>query len=150
MKSLKSIGVKSNSFYTIKDIKLNSIKKFKIKISEKLHKDFIKFSGDNSPIHTDIKFFKKNSFKKPLGHSFLITSILSKIYGKYFPGGSELCLKQNCNFRKPFYINDNLEIQIIPIKKNIALKILEIRTVIYKRKKIIFDGEAIFQLVLHK
>ena len=66
MKSLKSIGVKSNSFYTIKDIKLNSIKKFKIKISEKLHKDFIKFSGDNSPIHTDIKFCKKIVIKNHL------------------------------------------------------------------------------------
>ena len=150
MKNLKAIGVKKDSFHRINNIKLNSVKKFKIKITNKLHRDYIKFTGDNSPIHTDIKFCKKNKFKKPLGHAFLLTSILSKIYGKYFPGGSELCLRQTCNFRKPFFVNDNLEIKIVPTKKNIKLRILEIRIIIISNKKIVFDGEALFQLSLSK
>ena len=150
MKNLLAIGVKKKSFSGINEIKLNKQKKFKIKVTKKLHQQFIKFSGDDSPIHTDVKFCKKNKFAKPIGHAFLITVILSKIYGKYFPGGTELCLIQTCNFRKPFYVNDILEIIITPIKKKISLKILEITVIIYSKKKIIFDGEALFQLTLSK
>ena len=46
----------------IKDIKIGLKRNFTLKINEKLHNDFKKFSGDTSPIHNDIKFCKKNNF----------------------------------------------------------------------------------------
>ena len=70
--------------FLIQDIKIGLKRKFSLKITEKLHNDFKKFSGDTSAIHNDIKFCKKNNFKKKLGYAFLITSALSKIYGIYF------------------------------------------------------------------
>ena len=78
----------------IKNIKIGLTNKFSLKVTEKLHNDFKKFSGDNSPIHSDFKFCKENNYKKKLGYAFLITSALSKIFGVYFPGGNELCLHQ--------------------------------------------------------
>ena len=126
----------------------NRIEKFSLKITEKLHNDFKEFSGDTSAIHNDIKFCK-NNFKK-LGYAFLITSALSKIYGIYFPGGNELCLHQTCNFRKPFFINDNLLINLKVVQLNKSAKIISIYTEIKVKKKLIFDGHSVLKLSLKK
>ena len=147
---IKSLVQKKRTFIDIKKIKINKKKIFYVKVSNKLHNNFIKLSGDNSPIHTDLKFCLRNNFESKLGHAFLLTTILSKIYGIFFPGGSELCLKQTCNFRKPFFLGDNLTINITPLKKNLPLKLLEIEIKIFSKKKLIFDGEALFQLRLKK
>ena len=148
MIKLVSLNQKISPFYKINDIKLNKPKRFSVVITKKLHEEFIKFSGDNSPIHQNIKFLKRKNFKEKMGHGFLITSILSKIYGKYFPGGTELCIKQTCFFRKPFFVGDRFQINIIPKKKNIKLKLLEIFVEIKVQKKVIFNGEATFILNL--
>lgn len=143
-----SLNQKIQPFYKIQDIKLNRPKLFKVKITEKLHNEFIKFSGDNSPIHQNKNFLKKNNYKKKLGHGFLITSILSKIYGKYFPGGRELCVRQTCFFRKPFFVGEVLKIKLTPQKKNINLKLLEASVEVRVKNKIIFNGETTFILNL--
>ena len=150
MIKILSLNQKKSPFYKIEDIKLKKKKKFKVKITEKIHKKFIKLSGDDSPIHNNEAFIKKNNFKKKLGHGFLITVILSQIYGKYFPGGRELCVSQTCFFRNPFFINDILEIVITPNKKINNFKLLEISIEIFVKKKIIFNGEATFILSLNK
>ena len=123
MIKIVSLNQKISPFYKINNIKLNKPKKFSVVITKALHEKFIRFSGDNSPIHQNMKFLKRNNFKEKMGHGFLITCILSKIYGKFFPGGSELCISQSLFFRAPFYVGDSLKIEIIPVKKNLALKI---------------------------
>ena len=134
----------------IKNIKIGLTNKFSLKVTEKLHNDFKKFSGDNSPIHSDFKFCKENNYKKKLGYAFLITSALSKIFGVYFPGGNELCLHQSCNFRNPFFINDTLLFKLKVVQVNIPSKIISIHTEVRSNKKIIFDGHSILKLSLNK
>ena len=68
-----------------------------------------------------------------MGYAFLITAILSKIYGMFFPGGTELCLKQICNFKKPFFLNDTLKINLKVIQINYEAKLLTIYY--YKKSK---------------
>jgi len=141
---------KKKKFHLINDIKLNDKHTFKIKISKKLHNGYKKFSGDKSPLHTSLKFCKKNGYKKKVGYAFLITTILSNIYGMFFPGGTELCLKQTCNFRKPFFLNDTLKINLKVIQINYEAKLLTISIIIRNQKNSnIFEGETIFQLKLH-
>ena len=74
---------KKKNFYKINEIKLNDIHTYEVKISQKLHNGFKNFSGDKSPLHTSLKFCKKNGYKNKVGYAFLITAILSKIYGIY-------------------------------------------------------------------
>ena len=143
-----SLNQKIQPFYKIQDIKLKRSKLFKVKITNKLHKEFIKFSGDDSPIHVSTNFLRRNHYKRKIGHGFLITSILSKIYGKYFPGGRELCVRQTCFFRKPFFVDDILKIKLTPQKKNINLKMLEVSVEVKVKRKIIFNGEVTFILSL--
>ena len=69
----------------------------------------------------------------------------------HFPGGTELCLKQVCNFKKPFYVNDTLNILLRVIQKNINAKLITVSIIIKNQKKnIIFEGETIFQLILNE
>lgn len=144
---IKSLNTKKN-FRNLEDIRLRKKSLFRIKISDKIHSNFIKFSGDDSPIHTNLSFIKKNGYKKKMGHGFLITAILSQIFGKYLPGGSELCIKQECNFKKPFFVGDTLDITMIPIKKNTKFNYLEIETFIKVKNIIIFSGLTSFVLSL--
>ena len=81
MLKLKGRFKKFKNFNTLKEGKKIS---FKIKISKKIHNDFKYFSGDNSKIHSDIEFCRKNNYKKLMGYGFLITCILSNIYGTKF------------------------------------------------------------------
>jgi len=142
-------GKKIKKPINIRDLKLGHKKVFYLKITEKLHNQFKKFSGDNSPIHTDLNFCKINKYKKKLGYAFLITSALSKIYGVYFPGGNELCLYQSCNFRNPFFINDTLIFYIKVVQANYSTKIITLETVVKCRNKIIFEGQSILKLSLN-
>jgi len=144
-------GKKYKTPIPIKKIKLGQERKFSIKITEKIHEGFSKFSGDNSKIHTDINFCKKNGYKKKLGYSFLLTTILSNIYGKIFPGGNDLCLKQNCNFKYPYFVNDTLKFRIKVNQVNREKKLLGIECKINNQQnKLIFEGDSILLLSLNK
>ncbi len=123
---------------------------YKVKITEKMHHDFMRLSGDNSLIHTNKNFAQTNGYKDCLGYAFLISTILSKIYGTIFPGGSELCLKQECNFTSPYYVDDELIFSVEVINKNEILRLLTVMTVVENQDGTgIFRGKAVFQLSLH-
>lgn len=134
---------------SINEISVGERITYKTMVIEEMHNDFMKLSGDNSPIHSDKKFAQLNGYKDRLGYAFLLTTILSKVYGTVFPGGSELCLKQESNFPNPYYIGDELEFRVEVIDKNEELKLLTVMTVVENQeKKVIFKGKGVFQLSL--
>ena len=120
-----------------------------IHITEKMHNDFCKLSGDDSPIHTDSEFSKRSNYKAPIGYAFLLTTLLSRIYGKVFPGGSELCLSQECNFKSVYYIGDLLlfYLKVIQINKEFKLITISVK-VTNQDNKIIFTGKSIMKIIL--
>ena len=120
---------------------------YKIKITKKIHNLFKESSGDFSKIHTDLNFCKKNKYEKVMGYGFLITSILSRIYGMIFPGGNELCLKQDCNFISPFFIEDKLIFENQIIYKNNSTKIIQIDNQVKNQHgEKIFNGTATLKI----
>jgi 3-hydroxybutyryl-CoA dehydratase len=133
----------------INDLKIGDKASHSVLITQKMHDGFAELSGDDSPIHTDPKFCEKTKFKKPLGYAFLLTTILSKIYGTIYPGGSELCLSQTCEFKNPFYVNDTLNYNLEVIQRNESLKLVTIKTIVRNQdNKVVFKGEAMLQLSL--
>jgi len=120
-----------------------------ILITRDLHNNFAQLSGDNSPIHTSIEFAKRNGYQDCLGYAFLITTLLSRIYGTQFPGGSELCLKQDCSFPTPYFVGDLLEFSITVKSVNKPLKLMTASTVVLNNdQNIVFRGDVTFQLKL--
>jgi len=133
----------------ITDISVGDTYAESILITRDLHNDFAHLSGDDSPIHTSIEFAKRNGYKDCLGYAFLITTLLSRIYGTKFPGGSELCLKQDCSFPTPYFVGDLLEFSITVKNVNIPLKLLIATTVVLNNdQNVVFRGDVTFQLKL--
>jgi acyl dehydratase len=133
----------------IRDISVGDTYKESILITQYLHDNFAQLSGDNSPIHTSIEFANRNGYKDCLGYAFLITTLLSRIYGTQFPGGSELCLKQDCSFPTPYFVGDLLEFNITVNSVNISLELMTATTVVLnKDKNVVFKGDVTFQLKL--
>tara|TARA_B100000212_G_C27371019_1_gene532544 strand:- start:540 stop:953 length:414 start_codon:yes stop_codon:yes gene_type:complete len=135
-------------FY-INDFEIGHSVHNQVEITQDLHDSFMLMSGDNSPIHTDYKFAKKSNYKKTIGYAFLITALLSKIYGTIFPGGSELCLKQECNFKKEYYVGDTLLFVLKVIHKNLSLNLVTIDVSVFNQdNEVIFNGETLMKLSL--
>lgn len=133
----------------ITDISMNETFEKTFEITDSLHQAFIKLSGDDSPIHTDLEFCRKNGYDRLVGHAFLITTLLSQVYGKHFPGGSELCLSQSTNFKKPFFVGDTLKFIVKVTGINESLELLDTSvTVLNQNQTKIFQGEGILKLSL--
>jgi acyl dehydratase len=132
------------------DVKIGDVYEYEFDYTESVHYDFMQLSGDDSRIHTSQSFARKNGFKNVLGYAFVLTSFLSKIYGTKFPGGNELCLKQECSFRNPFYIGDKIMFCIEVISKTDGLDVIEITNSAETDKGIlVFTGKAALKLSLY-
>ena len=142
--------IKKIKYIDLKKLKIGEILLCKVIITNKIHNKFCKLSGDNSPIHNNLNFCKKNGYNKIVGYGFLIHCILSKIYGTIFPGGNEICLKQDGNFINPYFVGDELLIKIKVIYKNLDLRLINLSTEFFRKKTKIFYGESTLQLVLSK
>ena len=133
----------------MQNIKCGNSFEFPFNYTERVHSDFMRFSGDDSNIHTSLDFATKNGYKGVLGYAFALTAFLSKIYGTQFPGGNELCLKQECNFRNPFYVGDRIIFTVTVRSINYELKTLELTSSAKVDGGIlIFTGLALLKLSL--
>tara|TARA_B100000315_G_C14329376_1_gene474554 strand:+ start:225 stop:653 length:429 start_codon:yes stop_codon:yes gene_type:complete len=137
-----------NKAKSFSEIKAGDKEEFEVTVDESIHDAFSKISGDYSPIHCDEEFSSKTKFGKKIGYAFFLTSLLSRFYGEYLPGGSSVCIKQDANFMKPFFIGDKIKIVGEVVSKIESTKFVEIKTEIYKdNKEVIFRGNGIVQIL---
>ena len=80
---------KAKAFSNNRVDKIEQKKIFEVLITKTVN--FIKISGDNSPIHTSKKFSIKHGYKKTMCHGFLLSVILSNILEKNFRWIRTLC-----------------------------------------------------------
>ena len=133
------------------EIKVGDKTEFEVQIDESIHKNFSSISGDKSPIHLDDDFSSKTKFGRKIGYAFLLTSFLSRLYGEYLPGGSSICVKQESNFIKPFFIGDTIKIKAEVFNKIESTKFVEIKSEMYRnQEECIFKGKGIVQVLFEK
>jgi len=131
------------------EIEVGDSGQFEIMVDEKMHSDFSKLFRDFSPIHTDDEFSSKLGFKKRIGYAFLLTGLLSKLYGEHLPGGSSICIKQEAKFVKPFYAGDILRVRGEVIRKVNSTKFVEIKTEIFRNAdEKVFEGLGFVQIII--
>ena len=128
-------------------IKIGDTAEFDIVIDDSLHNAFSTMVQDHSSIHVDDSFAKKNKFSKKIGYAFLLTSFLSQLYGEHLPGGSSICLKQESNFIKPYYIGEAITIKAEVIEKVKSTRLVTIKTTMLSGKDIIFKGNGIVKVL---
>ena len=122
------------------DIHEGQTASFETTVTERIHETFSELVGDYSPIHTQESFASGTRFGKRIGYAFLLTGLLSRLYGEYLPGGSSVCIKQEAQFRKPFFVGDT-----ITVTGTVEKKISSTRFVVIKSEMFRNGGECIFQ-----
>ena len=85
----------------------------------------------------------KTKFKKQICHVMVLVSFFSRLVGMYLPGKNALYFSQSLNFISPCFINDKITVKGKVIDKNIATKIIAVKTsIINQKNELILDGEA--------
>jgi len=116
-------------------------------VTEEIHEAFSELVGDYSPIHTQEDFAAETLFGKRIGYAFLLTGLLSRLYGEYLPGGSSICIKQETQFRKPFFIGDTITVTGMVEKKIFSTRFVVIKSEMFRNgKECIFKGLGTVQV----
>lgn len=108
---------------------------------------FSEISLDKNPLHLDKDYAKRNIFKKPICHGFLVGSLISAVLGTKLPGEGCIYLDQSMKFLRPVFWNDKItaEVEIVEILKEKNIVILETRC-INQNNKIVIEGKATLML----
>lgn len=122
---------------------------FDVLADEITHQKFMNLSGDDSPIHADDEFCVRSKFNRRIGYAFFLTALLSRFYGKYLPGGSSVCIRQEASFIKPFFPGDRLIVVGTVTHKIESTRFVEIETQIYRsNQELIFRGQGTVQIII--
>ena len=133
------------------DIQVGDEAQFEVVITEEMHQAFSRLFNDYSPIHCDDQFSSETKFEKKIGYAFLLTGFLSTLYGEYLPGGSSICIKQDAQFIKPFFIGDKITVKGTVVNKIVSTRFVEIKSKMYRNEgECIFRGSGVVQVIFDK
>jgi 3-hydroxybutyryl-CoA dehydratase len=121
--------------YTFEELYLGLKKSFKVKITEDMMINFKKITGDINPLHIDGEYAKEKGMLDKVVYGMLSSSFYSTLVGVHLPG--KRCILQGIDilFKKPLYINDEIDIYGEVSYLNEAYKIVEIKAYIKNENK---------------
>ena len=125
------------------DIQVGNTYTQEFTVTDEKVRTFAEISGDDNPIHVDEEFAAKTRFKKRIAHGILITSFISKVIGRDFPGDGTIYVSQQVRFKRPVYINDKVMVRIEVLEKFDAKKRIILSTDVYNaEEKKVIEGTA--------
>lgn len=115
-------------------------------ISEEMSAAFVRCSGDVNPIHADDAYARACGYPGKLMHGALLNALLSGFVGTGLPVGDTLCLMQRLNYRAPFFLGDEIELQamvttIQPAPFEEDRQIVEFAVLFKRGTEIVASGE---------
>lgn len=130
--------LKTAKLLFMRDIKIGSRAVFKVRITKTLIDAFADLVGDHNPLHTDLEYAKRASFRERVAHGMLVSSFFSRLIGMNLPGKNSLIISQEIKYIKPVFSGDELEIIGVVKKVSRAAKLvdMEIKVRITKRKEV--------------
>ena len=129
--------------FFIEDLQIDQTDKIERKITEKDIDNFVKLTGDNNPVHTNLDFAKKTIFKQKVAHGFLSASLISTLIATKLPGPGSIYLSQNLKFIAPVFIDDLVIVKVTVKEIDHEKKKVKLQTECFKNEKKIISGEAI-------
>ncbi len=80
------------------------------KVTPEVYYSFLRCSNDYNPLHTDAAFAAKKGFDQIVVYGNVLNAFISHFVGMLLPTRDVMILSQNINFRKPVFVNDDLEL----------------------------------------
>lgn len=124
------------------EIKNGYVFSFERIITQNDQQMFVELTGDFNPLHVDPVFGEKSKFGRNIVHGLLVGSFFSTLVGMYCPGEKNLYLGQSYSFRQPIFVGDKIEIRGTVMGKNDSVKLITIKTEVWKDGVIAISGDA--------
>jgi len=99
------------NYYTFEELSVGTRDSIEVILREDDIFEFVKLSGDESPIHVDDEFARRKGFKNRIAHGVLLASYVSRFIGVHLPGANGLLQTIEMQFRRPCYPGRPLRIQ---------------------------------------
>ncbi len=104
---------------------------------------FSKVIGDEDSFHVDVEAAKMMGFSDVIGHGVHLLALVSIVIGTKLPGFGTIYMKQEINFLKPVFVEDEITVCVEVLEK-LPKRRLRLKTAIYsKLKEEMMNGEAI-------
>ena len=103
---------------------------FSVKITKEMMDSFCKMSGDINPLHRDDEFAKEHGFKDRVAYGMLTSSFLSTLAGVYLPGEKSLIHEVDVKFKKPVFVDDELNVKGEVSEINSDFKVFTMKVII--------------------
>jgi len=98
----------SVSWYTLAELKEGLSFSFEEFVSTQSVDDFVKLSGDVSPLHVSDEYAKKSGYPGRVVHGVLSMAYISRLIGVHLPGGNSIISNINLKFRNPVIVNSSI------------------------------------------
>lgn len=92
-------------------------------IDFKVYQGFIDVFNDQNPLHTDAEFAVKKGFKEKVMHGNILNGFISYFVGELLDNKNVMILSQTINFKKPVYLNDQLEFEAVVSEQSDAVQV---------------------------
>lgn len=116
---------------------------FEVTITKEIVDNFLNFSGDHNPLHTDTGYAQTTPFRKRVVPGMLLASFFSRLVGMHLPGKKSLYVSQELKFKNPAFINDRIKIRGEVSRVSQKLGLITLVTTIYNQKsEVLVEGEA--------
>jgi 3-hydroxybutyryl-CoA dehydratase len=123
-------------------LKVGDEREVRVKITDKMVRQFAEMSGDNNPIHLDEAFAKTTRFGRRIAHGMLTGALISRALTSEFGDGG-VYLGQTLKFVSPVYIDEDIRIQLLIRAAREEKGILFVETNVTKTNgDIVAKGEA--------
>jgi len=111
-------------------IYLGQSAKFEKIVDSDMIANFIKLSGDNNPIHTDLSYCVDRGFENIVVHGLLTSAFFSTLVGVYLPERNSFLRGIKIDFVNPVYPGDKLEVSGEVVFISLAAKQIEIKALV--------------------
>lgn len=141
---MESIWMNRANSLKWEEIKIGMKFSFPVRLTEDKVDSFLNLSGDYNPLHADPEFALTTIFKKRVVPGMLLASFFSRLVGMYVPGRNSLYISQRINFRKPVFIDDEVEVSGEVVRISVQLKMVTIKTLVVNTltNEIVVEGEG--------
>ena len=98
----------------------------RVKMTERLVRDFADWSGDMNPLHLDADYAQTTRFHRRVVHGMSFASLFSRLIGMELPGAGALWTSQTFEFCKPVFVGDELTLSVEIIRISESSESLEL------------------------
>ncbi len=111
-------------------------------ITDEMVVGFAQVSQDRNPVHLNQEYASKTIFKNRIAHGMLLGGLISSILGNAFPGNGTIYLNQNLSFKKPVFLDANVDFVIEIIEIN-SKGWLMLQTNCFSQGVMVIEGTAL-------